>query len=151
VTVGFYGGTPEVLRSLLRHVRKRWPELRVAFAYSPPFRPATAAEEADTIRDINRSGAQILFVGIGCPKQEIWMSRHRGRVRAVMVGVGAAFDFLAGTKRQAPRFMQKTGTEWLFRLLAEPRRLWKRYLRHNPRFVALFGAQLIRARRAGIH
>jgi N-acetylglucosaminyldiphosphoundecaprenol N-acetyl-beta-D-mannosaminyltransferase len=151
VTVGFYGGTPEVLRSLLQLVRKRWPELRVAYAYSPPFRSATAAEEADTIRAINQSGAQILFVGIGCPKQEIWMSRHRGRVRAVMVGVGAAFDFLAGTKRQAPRFMQKTGTEWIFRLLAEPRRLWKRYLRHNPRFVALFGAQLIRARRAGIH
>jgi N-acetylglucosaminyldiphosphoundecaprenol N-acetyl-beta-D-mannosaminyltransferase len=142
--VGFYGGSPESLEALLRTVNDRWPQLRVSYSLSPPFRPLSETEEARVIRDINASGTQILFVGLGCPKQEVWMARNRGRVRAVMIGVGAAFDYLAGAKRQAPSLMQRTGTEWIFRLVTEPKRLWKRYLRHNPRFVALFGAQLIR-------
>jgi N-acetylglucosaminyldiphosphoundecaprenol N-acetyl-beta-D-mannosaminyltransferase len=98
---------------------------------------------------VNASGTRILFVGTGCPRQEIWMSRHRGRIQAVMMGVGAAFDFMAGVKKQAPTVMQRTGTEWVFRLMTEPRRLWRRYLKHNPRFAALFGAQLFRKRLLG--
>jgi N-acetylglucosaminyldiphosphoundecaprenol N-acetyl-beta-D-mannosaminyltransferase len=93
---------------------------------------------------IDRSGARVLFVGLGTPKQELWMAANRGAMPAVMVGVGAAFDFLAGHKRQAPNLLQRLGLEWLFRLVNEPRRLWRRYLYRNPRFVVLFTAQLLR-------
>jgi N-acetylglucosaminyldiphosphoundecaprenol N-acetyl-beta-D-mannosaminyltransferase len=148
VSVGFYGSTPETLEALEEHVRATWPNLRIAYTFSPPFAPLTAIQEAKIVRDLSASGAQLLFVGIGCPKQELWMARQRGRLNMVMVGVGAAFDFLAGKKKQAPRFMQRTGTEWIFRLLTEPKRLWRRYLRHNPRFVVLFGAQLIQSKLA---
>jgi N-acetylglucosaminyldiphosphoundecaprenol N-acetyl-beta-D-mannosaminyltransferase len=141
--VGFYGATPEVLSALVSRARQRWPDLDVAYAWGPPFRDLTPEEDERTVRAINESGARILFVGLGCPKQELWMARHRARVRAVQVGVGAAFDFLAGTKRQAPPRIQSWGLEWLFRLATEPRRLWRRYLRHNPRFVALFTKQLL--------
>jgi N-acetylglucosaminyldiphosphoundecaprenol N-acetyl-beta-D-mannosaminyltransferase len=148
VPVGFYGSTPETLQGLVDVVTTRWPNLTIAYTFGPPFAPLTAIEEAKIVRDVNASGARLLFVGIGCPKQELWMARQRGRLNVVMVGVGAAFDFLAGKKKQAPRFMQRTGTEWIFRLLTEPKRLWRRYLRHNPRFVVLFGAQLIRSKLA---
>ena len=146
VPVGFYGGAPDVLEQLVVECRRRWPDLEVAYHFSPPFRELTPEEEASIVDDINASGAAILFVGIGTPKQDIWMARNRGRVRAVMLGVGAAFDFIAGRKKQAPSFMQKVGMEWLFRLLTEPKRLWKRYLYRNPRFVALFASQLVRRR-----
>jgi N-acetylglucosaminyldiphosphoundecaprenol N-acetyl-beta-D-mannosaminyltransferase len=96
---------------------------------------------------MNASGTRVLFVGLGCPKQERWMAAHKGRVQAVMMGVGAAFDFLAGLKPQAPRWMQRAGLEWLFRLLSEPRRLWRRYFYHNPRFTVLALSQLLRERR----
>jgi len=95
---------------------------------------------------INASGVQILFVGLGCPKQERWMAEHKDRVQAVMLGVGAAFDFLTGVKAQAPGWLQSAGLEWLFRLAVEPKRLWRRYMKHNPRFVAHFAAQLLTAR-----
>ena len=144
--MGFYGGTQETLDRLLDVVGKRFRRLRVPYAYSPPFRPLTPEEDAQVVEAINESGARILFVGIGCPKQERWMAAHRDRVRAVMLGVGAAFDFLAGAKPHAPRWMQTAGLEWLFRLLTEPRRLWKRYLKHNPRFLVLFARQLLTAR-----
>lgn len=142
VPVGFYGGAPEVVRRLLERVRRAYPCLEIAYAESPPFRPLTPEEDEEVVRKINESGARVLFVGLGCPKQERWMAEHRGRVQAVMLGVGAAFDFLAGTKPRAPRWMQNAGLEWLFRLLTEPRRLWKRYLKHNPRFLVLFALQL---------
>lgn len=145
VPVGFYGGTDEVLSALLARVGRELPSLRVAYVFAPPFRPLRDAEDADVVEAIVASGCRILFVGIGCPKQERWMVEHRPRVPAVMLGVGAAFDFYAGQKRQAPSWMQRNGLEWLFRLMTEPRRLWKRYLRHNPRFVALFGLQLVRS------
>jgi N-acetylglucosaminyldiphosphoundecaprenol N-acetyl-beta-D-mannosaminyltransferase len=145
IPVGFYGGAPDVLEELCREVSRRWPRLEIAFASSPPFRELTHAEDMASSNDIDASGARILFVGLGCPKQEVWMAGHRGRVTAVMIGVGAAFDFLAGTKRQAPRFLQRAGLEWVFRLATEPTRLWKRYLRQNPRFAMLFGRQLLRA------
>ncbi len=137
IPVGFYGGTAETLQNLKRNIQKRYPSLRIAYLHAPPFRPLTSQEDEEAVRSINDSGARILFVGLGCPKQERWMAAHKGRVQAVMLGVGAAFDFLAGVKPQAPRWMQRAGLEWLFRLLTEPRRLWRRYLYHNPRFVLL--------------
>lgn len=141
--VGLYGGSPEVLKRLQKVIGERFPAVEVAFALSPPFRPLTADEDEEIVAAINRSGARILFIGLGTPKQDYWMAEHRGRVKAVMLGVGAAFDFLAGAKPQAPRWMMKVGLEWLFRLATEPRRLWKRYLKDNPRFVVLFTLQLL--------
>lgn len=146
IPVGFYGGTDDVLARLVERLASTNPRLEVVYAESPPFRDPTPAEDARTTRSITVSGASILFVGLGCPKQERWIAAHVGRVPAVMIGVGAAFDFLAGTKPQAPRWMMRAGLEWLFRLGSEPRRLWRRYARHNPRFVALFGWQLLRTR-----
>jgi N-acetylglucosaminyldiphosphoundecaprenol N-acetyl-beta-D-mannosaminyltransferase len=149
IRVGFYGGSPEVLDAFLHQVGRGWPHLRISYAWSPPFRDLTEEEDGKAVEELNSSGAQMLFVGIGCPRQEIWMHHHRGRINAVMLGVGAAFDFMAGVKRQAPSVMQRTGTEWLFRLATEPRRLWRRYLKHNPRFAALFGAELVKLRLSG--
>ncbi len=146
IPVGFYGGSIEALEALLATVESRWPRLEIAYAHSPPFRDLSRSEAEGVVEDINASGARILFVGLGCPKQERWMASHRGRVQAVMLGVGAAFDFLAGTKKEAPEFMRRTGTEWLFRLVTEPRRLWRRYLRQNPRFLALLTLQLVGSR-----
>lgn len=141
--VGFYGSTPTVLKLLLQACQQRFPGIRVTYAHAPPFRQLTTEEQAGVIRDINASGARILFVGLGCPKQEQWMALHKGSVHAVMLGVGAAFDFLAGVKPEAPHWMQARGLEWLFRLTAEPRRLWRRYAYHNPRFVLALAGQYL--------
>ncbi len=146
VPVGFYGSTAIVLANLVAVVRRRWPNLNVSYAYAPPFRPPTAAEDGSVIQEIKSSGTRLLFVGLGCPKQELWMASHKGKLNVVMLGVGAAFDFLAGAKRQAPRWMMGLGLEWLFRLATEPRRLWKRYLKENPRFIVLFALQLLGAK-----
>jgi N-acetylglucosaminyldiphosphoundecaprenol N-acetyl-beta-D-mannosaminyltransferase len=143
VAVGFYGATPEVLARLVDACQRRFPGLDVAYTYAPPFRVLAPEEDARVVGEINNSNARILFVGLGCPKQERWMASHKGSVNAVMLGVGAAFDFLAGAKRQAPRWMQNLGLEWLFRLATEPRRLWRRYAYHNPRFVALLARQYV--------
>ena len=147
IPVGFYGGTPEALDGLVQKLKARFPDLKVAYAYSPPFRSLGAEEDEQIVREINASGARILFVGLGCPKQERWMAEHKGRVKAVMLGVGAAFDFHAGRLPQAPAWMQRAGLEWLFRLLTEPRRLWRRYAKHNPRFVILALMQLLGLRK----
>ncbi len=144
LTVGFYGASPDTLKRLLSVVTKRFPGLRIVYSYSPPFRALTSEEDEQVIQDVNRSGARILFIGLNTPKQDYWMAEHQGRVQSVMVGVGAAFDFLAGTKRQASRWMMSAGLEWVFRLVTEPRRLWKRYFKHNPRFVVLFVLQVIK-------
>ena len=141
--VGFYGGHPEVLNTLIDRMKALYDGLNVVFSYSPPFRELSPEEDEAFVEKINQSGAKILFVGLGCPKQEIWMANHRGQVQAVMMGVGAAFDFHAGVKPQAPVWMQRLGLEWMFRLFTEPRRLWKRYLYHNPRFVVLAVADLL--------
>jgi N-acetylglucosaminyldiphosphoundecaprenol N-acetyl-beta-D-mannosaminyltransferase len=143
IPVGFYGGAPDVLKRLLKVVAERFPNLQVAYSFSPPFRPLTPQEDDQVVTVINASGVRILFIGLNTPKQDYWMAAHKDRVRAVMVGVGAAFDFLAGTKPQAPRWMMPLGLEWLFRLATEPRRLWKRYLKHNPRYVVLLALQLL--------
>jgi N-acetylglucosaminyldiphosphoundecaprenol N-acetyl-beta-D-mannosaminyltransferase len=144
-----YGGRNQgALVQLTLNLRRRFPGLRVVGGCSPPFRDL-AEEELDAVAlEINRSGADIVWVGIGVPKQEKWMAAMRDRLDApVLVGVGAAFDFHAGLVPQAPGWMQSAGLEWAFRLAQEPRRLWKRYLRYNPRFVAGFGAQWLRSRR----
>lgn len=143
ISVGFYGGSSDTLSKLLEFVHARFPSLRVAYAWSPPFRPLSAEEDQRVVEEMNRSGARIVFVGLNTPKQDYWMARHKGRIQAVTVGVGAAFDFLAGTKRQAPKWMRGIGLEWLFRLSAEPGRLWKRYTKHNARFVCLFFLQTL--------
>jgi N-acetylglucosaminyldiphosphoundecaprenol N-acetyl-beta-D-mannosaminyltransferase len=130
-----YGSTPATLQALQQRLRARWPALRIAGALAPPFRPATAAEDAADVERINASGARTVWVSLGCPKQELWMAQHRGRVQAVMIGVGAAFDFHAGTVKRAPAWIRHIGFEWLHRLLSEPRRLWRRYLVGNAVFV----------------
>ena len=149
VPVGFYGATEEVLEKLLLRLRREFPELEIKFCFAPPFRPLTPEEDAQVSRQICESGTRLLFIGLSTPKQERWMGAHRGRIPAVMVGVGAAFDFLAGTKPQAPRWMREHGLEWTFRLASEPRRLWRRYLKHNPRFAVLFLRQWLSWRLAG--
>ncbi len=146
ISVGFYGSTEDVLARLVANLRRRFPHIVIAYQQSPPFRPLSASEDQAVAQAIRSSGARILFVGLGGSKQDLWMARHRGRVPAVMLGVGAAFDFLAGTKPQAPHWIQQTGLEWLFRLATEPRRLWRRYLRHNPRFAMLAVKQILGAR-----
>jgi N-acetylglucosaminyldiphosphoundecaprenol N-acetyl-beta-D-mannosaminyltransferase len=146
MAVGFYGSTEDVLDRLITNLLRQFPRLEVAFREAPPFRPLSREEADAAVRAIGKSGARILFVGLGGAKQDLWMAEHRGRVPAVMLGVGAAFDFLAGTKPQAPRWMQGAGLEWLFRLATEPRRLWRRYLRQNPRFAFLAVKQIIGAR-----
>jgi N-acetylglucosaminyldiphosphoundecaprenol N-acetyl-beta-D-mannosaminyltransferase len=132
----FYGGTPDVLDKLCAVLQARFPDLQIAGSYAPPFRPLTADEDAEVVAQINASEADIVWVGLGAPKQERWMAEHRDKLAApVQIGVGAAFDFHAGTKPQAPRWMQRSGLEWLFRLASEPRRLWKRYFKANSLFV----------------
>lgn len=146
ISIGLYGGTPQSLDDFCRFLGSRYPRLEIACRLAPPFRPPTPAEdEADTCA-LAESGAGILFVGIGCPKQEKWMRAHKGRIPAVMVGVGAAFDFHSGRVRHAPALLQRVGLEWAFRLAMEPRRLWKRYAKHNPRFILLLARQLLRER-----
>jgi N-acetylglucosaminyldiphosphoundecaprenol N-acetyl-beta-D-mannosaminyltransferase len=150
VQVGFYGGSEGTLEMLVAEVRRRYPHLEIVFTMSPPFHPLNKAEDEEVTRRISESGARMLFVGLGCPKQERWIMDHRDRIPAVMLGVGCAFDFLAGTKAQAPRWMMRIGLEWLFRLASEPRRLAIRYLKHNPRFIVLFFHQLMRRRKTTI-
>jgi N-acetylglucosaminyldiphosphoundecaprenol N-acetyl-beta-D-mannosaminyltransferase len=131
-----YGSTPETLRRLEANLLRRFPELRLVGSHSPPFRQLTTDEEEDALAMINASGADIVWVGLGAPKQERWMAANRPRLEPpILAGVGAAFDFHAGTVRQAPTVLQHSGLEWLFRLCVEPRRLWRRYLTTNPRFV----------------
>ncbi len=147
VPIGMYGGTPELLEVFGNVLKTRYPNIRVVCQIAPPFRPLTSEEDKAVTDEIVASGTRILFVGIGCPKQENWMAEHVGRIPAVMLGVGAAFDFHTGQVRQAPRWMQAAGLEWVFRLLMDPRRLWKRYAKHNPRFVWFFLMQLLGAKR----
>jgi N-acetylglucosaminyldiphosphoundecaprenol N-acetyl-beta-D-mannosaminyltransferase len=133
----FYGGKEGVAEELAARLRERFPGLEIAGCYSPPFRAVTAEEDAAIVERINSSGADLVWVGLSTPKQERWMAEHVGRLEAfALLGVGAAFDFHAGRIPQAPRWMQRAGLEWLYRLLQEPRRLWRRYLYNNPRFVA---------------
>lgn len=133
-----YGGAPGVADELKNQLEKRFPGIQIVGTDSPPFRKLTGQESLEAVEKINRSGADIVWVGIGSPKQEYWMNHHRSFLKApVLLGVGAAFDFHSGTKKTAPSWMKRHGLEWLFRLMTEPRRLWRRYLIRNPLFVML--------------
>ncbi|MBI5706836.1 MAG: WecB/TagA/CpsF family glycosyltransferase [Armatimonadetes bacterium] len=134
IPVGFYGGTEEMVETLAKNMAKSYPKLKVAYVVSPPFRKLTEDEDRQVRADIVASGAKILFVGLGCPTQEAWIDEHRD-LPVVKLGLGAAFAFHAGMLKRAPKWMQKTGTEWVYRLVMEPRRLFMRYFRHNPRFL----------------
>ena len=146
--VYFYGSTDATLARLCVVLTTAFPALRIAGLYSPPFRALTEEEDAESVARINKSGAGAVFVSLGCPKQETWMAAHRGRIQAVMFGVGAAFEFHAGVINRAPLWMQRCGLEWLHRLCSEPRRLWKRYLITNTLFVAGAVRQLLSRGRA---
>jgi N-acetylglucosaminyldiphosphoundecaprenol N-acetyl-beta-D-mannosaminyltransferase len=132
----FYGGAADVPERLAERLQKRFPGLQIAGQWSPPFRELTTFEEGEVVERINAAQPDIVWIGLSTPKQERWMARYVGRISApVLIGVGAAFDMHAGVKKQAPRWMQRSGLEWLFRLGAEPRRLWRRYLINNPWFA----------------
>jgi N-acetylglucosaminyldiphosphoundecaprenol N-acetyl-beta-D-mannosaminyltransferase len=142
VTKGYrhylYGGNEGVPELLKEKMEAIFPGIKVVGTYSPPFRPLTDEEDEAIVKSINETKPDIVWVGIGAPKQERWMSAHLNRLEApVMVGVGAAFDFNSNLKKRAPMWIQKVGMEWFFRLATEPRRLWRRYLKNNPMFVFL--------------
>ncbi len=141
--VYLYGSTNETLKVLTSKLKNEFPDLSISGSYSPPFRTLSEAEDEEIIKSINSSGAGVVFVSLGCPKQEKWMEAHRNRIHAVMIGVGAAFDYHAGTLKRAPLWMQKSGLEWFHRLCSEPRRLWKRYLVTNTLFIIGAGIQLM--------
>lgn len=144
--VYFYGGTELMLDQTRRYMRREYPGLVIAGCFSPPFRELTAPEEQFIINDINNSGTCLLFVILGCPKQEKWMASMQGRINAFMVGVGGALPVMIGTRKRAPRWMQNAGLEWSFRLLQEPNRLFKRYALTNSFFLYLLAREYIRLR-----
>jgi N-acetylglucosaminyldiphosphoundecaprenol N-acetyl-beta-D-mannosaminyltransferase len=146
----FCGGAPGVAALLVDRLQRRYPGLQVAGVESPPFRPLTPEEEDAMVGRLNAARPDIVWVGLGAPRQDLWMARYRDRLEApVLVGVGAAFDFHAGVKPQAPRWMRERGLEWLFRLACEPRRLWRRYLLGGPVFLGHVFLQQARLRRYG--
>jgi N-acetylglucosaminyldiphosphoundecaprenol N-acetyl-beta-D-mannosaminyltransferase len=147
LSVGFYGGKQEVIDAMKARAEKELPRLRIAYAFSPPFRPLTEAEDEKITAEINRAKPDILFMGLGCPKQENWMAAHKNKLKAVMLGVGASFDFYAGNVKESPEWLGKLGLEWLYRLTQEPKRLWRRYLILNPRFMWLATLQLLKAKK----
>jgi N-acetylglucosaminyldiphosphoundecaprenol N-acetyl-beta-D-mannosaminyltransferase len=149
VSIYLYGGSPETLAALEANLRTAFPALEIAGAESPPFRPLSAEEDAAMVNRVNTSGAGLMFIGLGCPKQDYFAAEHAEMIQAVQLCVGAAFDFHAGTKATAPEWMQRRGLEWLFRLLQEPQRLWKRYLVTNSIFLMKLAVALVlRKRRA---
>lgn len=132
----FYGGTEETIALLKDKLKTKFPDLNIVGMYSPPFKKTHALEDPGIIAEINALKPDVLWIGLGSPKQDFWMHQHKDKLKVgVMIGVGAAFDFMAGTKKQAPRWMQKSGLEWFFRLCSEPRRLWRRYLIGNSQFI----------------
>ena len=132
----FYGGTPSTNSLLADKLQKEFPRLNIAGLYAPDLQPVGALETADVLDQINKANPDVLWVGLGSPKQDYWMYHHRNKLNVpVMIGVGAAFDFIAGTKQQAPLWMRQAGLEWFFRLCCEPGRLWKRYLIGNAKFI----------------
>jgi len=132
----FYGGKPSVAEQLAAALQREFPGFRVAGTFTPPFRAMTPSEDDQALEAINASKADLVWVGLSTPKQELWMANHRDRLNApALFGVGAAFDYIAGELREAPRWMQRTGFEWLFRTMLEPKRLARRYLRNNPAFI----------------
>ncbi len=143
VPIYLYGSTPQTLAALSVNLRRAFPALQIVGAESPPYRALSAEEVTAMIQRVNASGAGLMFLGLGCPKQDLFAAEHTDQLKVVQLCVGAAFDFHAGTKPIAPSWMQRCGLEWLFRLLHEPRRLWKRYLVTNTKFVGKFCMALV--------
>ncbi len=135
IPVYFYGGSPDTIRTLKAFIAKKYPDLNVVGYESPPSLPLEPEIDQGVVDRISKSGARIVFVGLGCPKQEYWMAAYTSNLPAILIGVGAAFDFLAGTSKRAPVWIQKLGLEWLHRLATEPEKTWKRYATTNPLFV----------------
>lgn len=147
VAIGLVGGRSEdVLQRLIDILTKHFPELSIAYAYSPPFHPVSTEDTEQALRKLRDSGARLVFVGLGCPKQERWMAAHTSKVDAFLIGVGAAFDFNAGVVRPSPSWVHEAGIEWLYRLAMEPRRLWRRYLTTSPKFIVAMASELVRDR-----
>ena len=131
----FYGSTQEILDELKIKLSLKYPKLNIVGMYSPPFRELDVAEDNEVIKNINESNADFVWVGLGAPKQEIWMNKHRNKVGSIMIGVGAGFDYYAGRIKRAPILMQRLSLEWLFRLIQDPKRLFKRYFNTNIKFI----------------
>jgi N-acetylglucosaminyldiphosphoundecaprenol N-acetyl-beta-D-mannosaminyltransferase len=145
--IGLYGGhNKEILDKVTTELLKLFPKINISYLFSPPHRVLSDNENKKVVGEINAANVDILFVGIGCPKQEKWMAKNVNNLSCVQIGVGAAFDFIAGEKKHAPKWLQKIGLEWLFRLLNEPRRLALRYLKQNPRFVYYFAKKLVKTK-----
>ena len=149
IPIYLFGSTEETCAKLAERLQETYPGLIIADIQPDRFREATPEEDEADVRRMNKSGAGLIFVGRGCPRQEKWVAAHRGRVNAAMVAVGAAFDFVAGSITHAPAWMQRAGLEWLWRVSSEPRRLWKRYLTTNTAFLARLAMALLRSRNAG--
>ncbi|HSH78971.1 MAG TPA: WecB/TagA/CpsF family glycosyltransferase [Herpetosiphonaceae bacterium] len=147
LSIYLYGSTEAVLTRLVESLRRQFPRLSIAGAQPSKFRRLTGPEKAEVVADIKASGAHITLVGLGCPRQEVWAYEYREALSMPILAVGAAFDFHSGMKKQAPRWMQDHGLEWVFRLMSEPRRLWRRYLLLNPWYMALVAAQRLGLRR----
>ncbi len=146
VSIFFLGSTPEMLSKIQQKLGQDYPDLQIAGMVSPPFRALSAKEDKAIVDEINASGAGLVFVSLGCPKQEHWMHQHRGQVQATMVGLGGAFSVYAGEKQWAPAWVRKYGMEWCYRLMQEPGRLWKRYASTIPPFLWLAFKQIVKVR-----
>lgn len=147
IPVALIGGKDQsVLNKLTENLKKAAPGLQVVYSYSPPFRPLTVDEDRSLVEELNSSGARLTFIGLGCPKQERFMASHAQVIESWMIGVGAAFDYNAGLVRHSPPWLHKIGLEWLYRLFSDPRRLWRRYMVRNPRFILLTASEVIRRR-----
>jgi N-acetylglucosaminyldiphosphoundecaprenol N-acetyl-beta-D-mannosaminyltransferase len=144
--VFFYGGTDEMLHQTASYLKQNFPPLLVAGMYSPPFRVITKQEEEDIVETINNSSAKIVFVVLGCPKQELWMEQMKGKLQTVMIGIGGALPVMIGMQKRAPNWMQQSGLEWFYRLCQEPRRLFKRYAVTNSLFLLLVFQKFVRIR-----
>lgn len=148
LTIGFYGGNSDaVLDRVERYLVDNFPSLQLVYRHSPPFRPLLSSERREVIKQINTAKPDILFVGLGCPKQERWMNENFRFLSCTMFGVGAVIDFLSGEKKHAPKIMQLIGGEWVYRLIQEPKRLWRRYLYTNTKFLFLFFKETIAIKR----
>lgn len=137
ISVFLLGSSPEVLEKICQRLKNEFPNLKIAGTYSPPFAPLSPNPDISIVKTINDSGAGIVFVSLGCPKQELWMAQYREKIQSVMIGVGAVFSIYAGLVKPAPKFVRNAGLEWLFRLIQEPRRLWYRYSTTIPIFIWL--------------